>query len=302
MPCYSPLTGYSSRHPTEKGKFKIVFNRSAGYVDKPMSVPCGNCIGCRIDRSRMWALRCTHEARMHSTSCFVTLTYDDDHLPPAQTLVKKHLQDFFKRLRKKGYVFRYFAAGEYGDQTQRPHYHAILFGIDFSGDRKILRRNKQGHDLFTSETLSSTWGMGHCTIGNFSYTTAAYTARYVLKKVTGKNADDHYTRVLPYTGEIVDVQPEFALMSSKPGIGNSWYQKFKLDAFPSDFLVNEGKKHTVPRYYAELLRKEDMKSHSDIIIKRKIARKNDVENNTPDRLYVREQCKAARLSQLKRDL
>lgn len=239
---------------------------------------------------------------MHPTNCFITLTYDEEHLSEGHTLVKSDLQNFYKRLRKKGFKFRYFSAGEYGETTNRPHYHAVLFGIDFINDRKRFKETPQGHTLYTSETLTKTWGLGHCLIGHFSYQTAAYTARYVLKKVGGKHAPDHYTRVNPCTGELTQALPEFALMSSRPGIGRTWYEKFHTDAFPSDFLVHEGKKHTVPRYYFDQLKRTNESLHNEIKQKRVIAREKNSADSTADRLYVREECKLSRLSQLKRSL
>jgi len=302
MPCYSPLHGYKSKLTTANGRRAITFNRSAGFTDVALTVPCGVCIGCRIDRSREWAIRCVHEAKTHARSCFITLTYDDDHLPVNKSLDKTHLQKFFKRLRKKCGPFRYFASGEYGDKTERPHYHAIIFGLDFSEDRKRHSYNKQKQPIYKSQTLTETWGLGHCTIGAFSYQTAAYTARYVMKKRVGKHADDHYTRVDLSSGDIYNINPEFACMSLKPGIGSDWYDKFKKDAFPSDFLIVDGKKHPVPRYYADKLKKEDETLHKKIKIKRKLAQKLAAYHSTSWRLRTREECKKAQISRLTRSL
>jgi len=302
MPCYSPLTGYQSRSLTDNGKRKIVFNRSHGFADKPMQVPCGQCIGCRIDRSRMWAIRCVHESRMHDSSCFITLTYDLEHLPADLGLHKIHLQNFFKRVRNAGHIFRYFACGEYGDQSKRPHYHAILFGINFASDRKKHSITKQDHILYTSKTLSDLWGKGHALLSEFSYQTAAYTARYVMKKQNGANAGQHenYTRLTP-DGELIQVQPEFALMSRNPGLGSSWFAKYQKDAFPSDYLVHQGKKHPVPRFYLDKLQVQDEKACNKIKQKRKLARKNDPDS-TPQRLNDREICKLSKIKQLQRTL
>lgn len=301
MPCYSPLKGYYSKSRGQSGKRSIVFTRNSGFTDLAVTVPCGKCIGCRIEKSRQWAIRCTHESKLHDRNCFLTLTYNDENLPLNQSLVKKDLQTFFKALRKKYGSFRYFASGEYGSEL-RPHYHIILFGLDFSSDRKKHTKNDQGDILFTSETLSKIWTAGFHLIGNFSYSSAAYVARYVVKKIGGENADDHYSRVNLCTGEWFPVLPEFALMSRRPGIGSGWYDKYKNDTFPSDFLIHDGKKHTVPRFYYDKLKKESEQTASKVKAKRKKSQIANAADCTPDRLADREICKQSQLSQLKRSL
>lgn len=302
MACYSPLHGYQSKTATANGKHQITFTHKTGFADKVMTVPCGICIGCRIDRSRSWAIRCVHESKMHQANSFLTLTYNDENLPEGGTLVKEHLQGFIKRLRSTVGTLRYFACGEYGEKEKRPHYHVILFGHDFAHDRKYHKKSETGNTLYTSETLSKAWTCGHAYIGAFTYATAAYTARYVLKKVNGEAALEHYQSTNIYTGEVRPIKPEFIVMSLKPGIGKPWYDKYKNDAFPSDFLVHEGKKHNVPKYYTELLKRESEQIHKEVKLKRKREMKKQAANSTPDRLYVREQVKKSKLSQLKRGL
>lgn len=294
MTCHTPLQGY--RSVSSKG---ITFNPKKGYRDFPMSVPCGQCLGCRIDKSRQWALRCVHEASMYELSCFVTLTYDDAHLPPGGTLVKRDLQLFLKRLRrnyeyyktvdgKKFSPIRFYACGEYGDDLGRPHYHALLFGVHFLDARKHSQ-SKSGLEQFVSARLDKLWGLGNCYIGKVSFQSAAYCARYVIKKVTGDRASGHYA------GRI----PEFSTMSTKPGIGSGWFDKFKSDAFPSDFLVHQGKRIPVPKFYTDKLSESEAKP-----IKRK--RKQDAldkhANNTPERLAVRAEVLQAKFKRLKREL
>lgn len=241
---------------------------------------------------------------MHQKNCFITLTYDNDHLPLGNSLEKEELKRFFKRLRHITGSFRYYAVGEYGDETLRPHYHAVLFGVDFSHDRKHHSKNKQGDSLYVSETLTNTWGLGHCYIGQFNYATAAYTARYVMKKQTGKNAQDSdiYSRLDCESGLIFQVAPVFACMSLKPGIGSTWYDKYKKDAFPSDMLVHKGKVHPVPKYYVNKLQKEDEKTHKLIKKKRRRFREETLSNSTPDRLFTREEVKKAQIKTLSREL
>lgn len=306
MPCYFPITAW--RAPSvnkESGKRPLVFQRSKGLSDlDALTVPCGNCIGCRIDKSRTWAIRCVHESKMHQANCFVTLTYDDEHLPAGGSLVKSDLQKFFRALRDRGYTVRYFSCGEYGDGSQRPHYHALLFGLDFSEDRKLHSRSNSGFPQYTSKILTDTWGKGHATVSAFSYATAAYTARYVMKKVRGKNASDDpvYSRYNLVTGELFQAEPEFALMSRRPGLGSSWYAKYKSDTFPSDFLVHDGKKHPVPRFYLDKLKVNDERTFKKIRGKRRRDRELQKDDNTSDRLYTKMEVKKSKLSHLKRSI
>ena len=152
MPCYSPLTGYVSRLANKNGKRPIVFNHRDGFLDLPVQVPCGQCIGCRLERSRQWAIRCVHEASLYDDNCFITLTYTDENLPCRgnrdcdkcdhfkekrcdgleRGLCKRDFQLFLKRLRKMfGKGVRYHHCGEYGEQLGRPHHHACLFNFNF---------------------------------------------------------------------------------------------------------------------------------------------------------------------------
>lgn len=305
MPCHFPLYGYKSNKLSDNGKRVFVSARKDGYIDQPVTVPCGQCIGCRIDRSREWALRCYHESKFHSRSCFATLTFDDEYLPADGCLDKTVIQKFMKRLRFHfpDATIRFFACGEYGEDKNRPHYHIILFGIDFYEDRK-KHSIKKDKTYYTSETLSKIWGFGHCLITNFSYANAAYTARYIMKKQMGKNAQEHeqYETVNEQTGELFQRTPEFALMSRNPGLGSSWYDKYKTDAFPSDFLVVDGKKHPVPRFYVNKLKKQSVTEHAMIVKKRKRAREANASESTTDRLRVKHEVLKSKIKTLSRTL
>lgn len=304
MACYSPIQAYRSKVVNASGRRPLVFARNSGYVDLPVKIPCGICIGCRIMYSREWALRCIHEAKLHERNCFITLTYNDQHLPANQTLVKKDFQDFCKRLRKNYSQFRFYGCGEYGSDSKRPHYHALLFGIDFHEDRKKHSTNKHGDTIYISEILTRTWGKGHCTIGALNYQTAAYTARYVMKKMKNIDGELHavYDRLDPVTGEIYQVLPEFTLMSRNPGVGSAWYDKFKEDFQESGFMVHQGKKHPVPRYYLNKLKNEDEAMHKELAAIRKAAALAHEADNTPDRLHARETFKINQVSTLRRNL
>lgn len=301
MPCYSPLKGYRGKIPGPSGKPPIVFNANDGYVDLPVEVSCGQCVGCRLERSRQWAVRCVHEASQHDENAFITLTYSPEHLPPGGSLVPRDFTLFIKRLRKKiGTKIRYFHCGEYGDKENRPHYHALIFGYDFP-DKKHWRTTRDDHHLYMSKILDDTWGKGISVIGEVSFESAAYTARYIMKKKTGPMADEHYKRVDLNTGEIFQLQPEYVTMSRRPGIGKDWYDKYSSDAYPSDFVVLEGKKHRPPRFYDQQLEEFDTEIHTQIKRGRKAAARLHAENNTPERMRVREKIQLHKLDQLKRD-
>jgi len=314
MPCFKPTTAYRSRLVNEKsGKRSLVFKESDGLAGSELQIPCGGCIGCRIDRSQQWATRLMHEAKYHDQKCFITLTYDDDHLPASGSLDKKAHQLFFKKLRKhlnpaplkKGHPhfkeIKYFLCGEYGDSTGRAHYHAILYGVDFA-DRRTHNKNEQGHQLWKSATLDRLWGQGHCLIGEVTHESCAYVARYIMKKITGDQAEDHYRRIDPITGEVTNLYPEFIRMSLKPAIGKTHFEKYKNDFYPSDRAVVKGREVPVPKYYDRLLDRENPDLLVEMKEARKLRAKSRKEDSTPARLRVRESVLKSKLSQLKRSL
>ena len=297
MPCYSPLKGFVNK---ENGG--IVFKRSA-IAGAEMEVACGQCLGCRLDRSRMWAMRIVHEASLYDDNCFITLTYSPEHLPYGGTLVKEHFQKFMKRLRKRfsPRKIRYYHCGEYGDQLDRPHYHACLFNLDFPD--KELFQEREGNLLFTSQILSELWPYGFSTIGELTFESAAYTARYCLKKVTGKNAHDHYLRC-DEDGVAFWLEPEYTTMSRRPGIGKDWYEKYKSDLFPSDEVPvpGSGVFKKVPRYYETILQSEDADTHEEIKRVRRAFREAHADEYTPERLMAKYKVQLAQKKMLKRGI
>lgn len=266
----------------------------------PLSLPCGQCIGCRLDRAQQWAIRCYHEASMYQHNAFITLTYDNTHIPTNHSLAIREWQLFMKKLRKHfaPSKIRFFACGEYGPQTLRPHYHALLFNCYFP-DQKLLKTLSNNQKLYTSETLTSLWSYGLPTIGAVNYQTAGYCARYVVKKWTGKLADDHYFRVSPIDGKTYRVMPEFSVQSRMPGLGTAWFEKYKSDCFPSDFLIVDGHKVPVPRFYSLKLEEEQL---NKIKRTRKRASLPHKPNSTPERLKVREILKHEQAKRLGRNL
>jgi len=286
MPCFKPLQGFRSH--SGKG---ISFNPKTGYVDLPMSVPCGQCIGCKLERARQWAVRCQHEASLHPLKCFITLTYDETNLPDNLSLVPDDLSKFWKRLRKAhpGIKIGYLACGEYGETTLRPHYHAILFGLDFPDKITYKKPRKPGDaGLFRSESLNRIWGKGMCTIGPVTFETSAYVARYSAKKVTGNAAEEHYR------GRV----PEFLRVSTKPAIGLRWIQKYQDETYYSDSVISRGHESKPPRFYDKQLRRNDDQEHDKIKLARRHASMEPqaLSNSTPARLAVRETVARAKLN------
>jgi len=240
MPCF---------HPIEV----LVFRKSC-YVDRhvssPQVVPCGNCIGCRAEQGRQWAVRMMHESRMHDSSLFVTLTYDTAELPQDGSLYAKDFSGFVKRLRKtQERRISYFGCGEYGEKNGRPHYHALLFGIDFLDKYRCTDSN--GRDFWRSESLGHVWNKGRTEIGTVTMASASYVAGYIRKKVKAKD----FLRANPFTGELLT--PEFARMSLRPAIGRRWITKWWRDVYPRDFVVVDGVEAKPPRYYDKFMDLED---------------------------------------------
>lgn len=301
MTCYHPLEAYKSLSSrTAAGRCSIVFQRPAGPYEN-ITLACGQCIGCRLTKSKEWSLRCMHEASLHDLNCFITLTYDDKHLPSSGSLIKSHHQKFMKRLRKRfrEQKIRYFLCGEYGEKSQRPHYHAILFGFDFE-DKIEWSTAHGGNKLYRSPGLEDIWSYGYSTIGKVTQQSAAYVARYVLKKVNGDHAHEKYVvDVDPETGECEYLEPEYIAMSNRPGIGRTWYEMYKNDC-QKDFLTWDGKEFKIPRYYDSILEEEDIYAYHRI--KRRRKEKALEKTYTPTRLRQMELHKTATVKALQRNL
>jgi len=299
--CFHPIKAYRSREKSPlTGGYGVTFNPLKSLVEgSSFSVPCGRCTGCRLTKSKDWAARCMHESQMHTDNCFLTLTFNDENLPSDYSVQVRTWQLFMKRLRKStgSKKLRFFACGEYGDLDQRPHYHSLIFGYDFT-DKK-LHSKKNNIPLYTSESLQKIWPYGFSTIGRITYQSAAYTARYNLKKIGGPMAADYYTRVHPLSGNLVRVNPEFSVQSRRPGIGSTWFDAFKADLYPSDFIVVDRKKHAVPKYYTLKLKEVELKK---IKRRRKASSNLRRADQTPARLKVREEVQLARAKLLKREL
>ena len=293
MPCYHPLTAYQCADGS------VVFQERKRFnTVKTLSLPCGQCIGCRLEKSRQWAIRCMHEAQMHDTNCFITLTYDDDNLPSDKSLHHEHFQKFIRSLRKRtGIKMRYYMAGEYGEQFDRPHFHACIFGYDFH-DKKLWKTTESGSRLYRSQYLETIWTHGYSSIGDVTFESAAYVARYIMKKINGKQQRQHYTD--QETGVIRE--PEYNKMSLKPGIGKSWLDKYESDVYPHDHIIIRGKPVRPPKYYDKQYRIKNPYQFEVLLYKRELSAKLNYEDNTDERLLVKEQVTTAKLQSLKRKL
>lgn len=334
LPCYHPIPGYV------KPGGGWTSSPMLGYRDRPMKVACGQCIGCRLERSRQWAIRCHHEASLWEDNCFITLTYDGDRLPEDRGLHHRDYQLFMKRLRKVfGPGVRYFMAGEYGtwcrrcsqhpercscDKTiegpGRPHFHALMFNLDFQ-DKKFFRM-LNGHPLYTSAKLERLWPHGFSSVGAATFASAAYVARYVTKKMNGRKAEEvtevvnpvtgevhlakHYEWIDPETGRCHSRAPEYCQPSRGgrdfKGIGRAWLDKYKGDVWPDDFIVIDGRKMKVPRFYERAIQVDDPELYEEVKRRRKIENQKHAENQTPERLAVREKVQKARFARLPRKL
>ena len=328
MPCFRPVDAWYSKEKHPSGKHKILF----GYYDArkalnnspstpDFKLPCRQCVGCRLQRSAEWATRCINEADLYEDNCFITLTYAPQNMPADGSLNHAHFQKFMKRLRHK-YVpkcpypvghedreqwmfdnaIRFYMCGEYGENFGRPHFHAILFNHDFKD--KYLWKINNGQRLYRSEELEQLWPYGYSSIGTVTFESAAYVARYIMKKVTGDAADDHYITVCPETGEVLHERtPEYNQPSRNGGIGKRWFEKYKSDVYPHDYIVTpDGRKLKPPKFYDNLYEAEFPLDMEEIKNKRIDNAEKHEDNNTSERLIVREKVANAKLKQLPRTL
>lgn len=328
MPCFKPLRAYrfhAAPGPLfnhKSGKPKLIFDESRieGYLKvhgdshEILTLPCGQCEGCFMDYAADWKTRVLNETMFHDRNSFLTLTYDTPHLPPNRSLEPKDLQDFWKRLRYHLYAeetylkihepyygpwkpiqIKYFSCGEYGDEKGRPHYHAVLFGWDFP-DKVEVKNNPWAKDpLYESPTLNKIWGHGVCKIGNVSGESAAYTARYAMKKIRGKEGKAAY--------EAQGKHPPFITMSQ--GIGRRYFNKYASSIYALDSIRDPETKtnNPVPRFYDKLMQ-EAYPEKFERLKRRRQDRINKLNpaDQTPERLETRHECLKLRLKKMQRNL
>lgn len=290
MSCYKPLIRlYNPDNKEISGRvyslarFSQLSGKQLRYEDlmynpKIMLIPCGQCIACRIRQREDWTTRIELEARDYPKEevWFITLTYDDEHVPgmivktgeimrkvqytwkpgekrpqSVQILLYEDVQKFLKRLRK-AYVgkLRYFIAGEYGEQTARPHYHMILYGWKPTDLKNLYKIHHNGY--YTSKWLEDIWDMGQVQIAQAVPETYRYVAGYVTKKmyeIDGKKANEYY--------ELGQTKP-FARMSLKPGLGDHYYKEHKEEIWRQGYIqCTNGKQAQIPRYYEKQMEAEN---------------------------------------------
>lgn len=290
--CTSPMYG---RWLPSEGKYKITSRRWTGepiYHPKDIAIPCGGCYECRLEKSRQWADRMMLELDHSKTAVFVTLTYSPDFVPVSMlddndecifTLNKRDVQLFLKRLRKRfePREIRYYLCGEYGDTTNRPHYHAIIYGLSLSDfpDSFTVHRNDYNQYIYCSPMLAEIWGKGYASIANVSWQTCAYVARYTMKKLSGDMADIYALR---------QQQPPFALMSRKPGIAG-YYPREHPDCYSKsylytrdDFGVTPRTKMRVPSYIFHKLSLTNPALYDKIKSERRLSAKLSMDNQLAD--------------------
>lgn len=348
MPCYHPMTAFQA----SDGQVTFV---ERGDV-RQIQLPCGQCFGCRLERSRQWAVRCTHEKQLWEHNCFITLTYNDEHLPLRHqtgwahglptysgTLHYPDFQGFIRRLRKalgrenrrllqatnsranatdgaarafkdqprfytqteeKGgklhVPLRYFMCGEYGEEKGRPHYHACLYNVDFTD--KSLWKTIRGNKVYQSKTLSRLWHHGNAVLAELNFETAAYTARYIMKKINGKQQKQHYQKIDAATGELINLSPEFTQASRRPGIGENWLRKYIKDVYPQGQVVSRGHPAKAPRYYDKKYKEWNELEYLELKAQRELQAAQRKGDNTDERLLVKETVAKAAARTLKRTI
>lgn len=221
---------------------------SNGDYPKRVTVPCGNCVECWAHYSKEWSLRIMHEASQYENNCFVTLTYNDLNLPADGGLVKKHLQDFIKRLRDrvKPLRVRYYACGEYGEKRSRPHYHIILFNFKPS-DMMFLKKTKREEDIYISPLIMSLWKFGFSSVGELTSDSAKYCTKYMQKAFTG------VYRLTSPLNPFDKLQKPFSICSTHPGIGYNFVYRSNLRF---GVFYDKGKPYNIPRYYLKVMERD----------------------------------------------
>lgn len=313
MACTTPIRGRRDADGVVRLLRGVPDARLFGTGTRPeLELPCGRCMDCKIRRTQDWVTRATHEASLHDDNSFITLTFSDDGLALRELQHGTHPYDldmedwqrFAKRLRKelkkqgRG-TFRFFQVGEYGEQGLRPHYHALIFGQGFR-DEGQQWTDELGHPTRESLTVAKCWPYGFHEVKEATPESIAYVCKYVQKKLYGHQLKALTERVDSETGDCITVRPELASMSrggkSGKGIGHGWWNKYKSDAFPDDFIVIQGKKKPVPRYYAKQLEKENPEEWEQIRDRRIKSAAGRAADNTPERRRVRGKVTKARTS------
>jgi len=256
MACVRPIRA------CQEASGRVRIGAPGRFDGRELQLPCGKCIGCKMARSRSWSLRIKHEAQFYDASVFVTLTYDELHLPRSLSLEYQDFQAFMKRLRRRlrgvtecpdgRQAIRFFVGAEYGSAYRRPHYHAILFNCHFPDSVRLWNGDSR------STIAEGLWQKGAVVVGDFTQERAAYVAGYTVEKRYGQAAVDHYEDVVsPATGEVFARRPEFCQMSRGPGIGAWWYERYRQDLYKGYLTDGAGQRCKLPRYYFEKLMRDE---------------------------------------------
>lgn len=339
MACYHPLHAFQigkneksgkPKYQIESGRTERIHPREGRHIitdrwiENYVEIPCGKCIGCRLDYSRQWATRCMLEAKQFENNAFITLTYEDNELhykkgcdlttgevKDTPTLYPKDLTKFMKDLRRyyeyhyEHKNIRFYACGEYGSTTERPHYHLIVFNLPIY-DKKYLFTNAAHDKIYTSEIIREIWGRGHITVGEVTWNSAAYTARYIMKKIKGKESKEIY--------KLMGKEPEFTRMSRREGIGRKYYEENKQKIYECDEIILTGKKGKAQivkpsKYYDKLFDIEEPECMAAIKKQRKEAAEYALAiqlgktNLTKEEYFeLKERKKIEQIKQLKRQL
>lgn len=254
MRCVAPFVAV--RKP---GGVRLLGNARSGFFKSgEFPLACGTCVACLKNRARNWAVRATHEFSFHTRSCFLTLTYDEEHLPYAGSLVPEHFQKFVRAVRAEfGKGIKFLGCGEYGERWGRPHYHAIFFGVDFFQDRYVAGK-RQASEVFRSPSLESLWPMGRSEIGSATVASAGYVAGYVAKKCSRERLEGR--------------EPEFLRMSLRPALGMRWIAEHWRSVYARDSVVMDGFELPVPRAYDKWLAREHPLVWEEVQFKREEGR------------------------------
>ncbi len=336
MPCYSPWVGYYDKaakrlHHIGKTEGKdpireaMIIWRNSPFAkswneENMMLLPCGKCLGCRLEYSKEWANRCVLEAKTTQNNWFMTLTYDEEHIKEClkpvidketgeyghiESLIPNHLSEFIKELRrnieyhKNLQGVRFYGCGEYGSRGGRPHYHLLMYNLPL--DDLAEEWKKDGFITFSSENVSRIWGKGIVTVNEFSWETAAYTARYMLKKLKGRDAKEQYKGA--------GIEPEFSRCSRRPGIGYEYYRQNRDKIYQTDSIVIHGTTCKPPTYFDRMFKEECPERWAEIQEQRAEVSRNEMRmklNNTTlnykDQLKVEEANREDKIKLLGRQL
>ncbi|QCQ84933.1 replication initiator protein [Blackfly microvirus SF02] len=308
MSCYSPINAWHSKSVNpDTGKRLLQFKPQGSFFGYRIKLPCGACPGCKLERSRQWGIRCMHENRMHKNSCFITLTYRNETLPSNGSLVKRDLVLFHKRfhnrlLRERGFGIRYYACGEYGTTHKRPHYHSLIFGYDFA-DKLLYSRNRRDEPIYSSRLLDEIWGLGDCKLGEVTFDSACYVARYCMETVSKKEREAGHYVVYDSDGLVHERVPEFQMMSRVPGIGSTYFDRYKSEIMAHDTIIMGNREVPSVRYYDQKIEAIDPDRYR--VIKRNRVRKallGDKLEAGPDRMRIKELLLIKRMKQKERAL